>query len=76
MIATHSGAYHWDDCLAVYMLRVLPRYSNHKVVRTRIPDEIEQAEVVVDVGDAYNPARGRFDHHMLGSSFSKIHTSI
>lgn len=66
MIATHSGAYHWDDCLAVYMLRALPRYSNHKVVRTRIPDEIEQAEVVVDVGDAYNPARGRFDHHMLG----------
>jgi len=66
MIATHSGAYHWDDCLAVYMLKTLPRYADYRVVRTRLPQTIDEADVVLDVGDVYDPARQRFDHHMLG----------
>ncbi len=63
MIATHSGAFHADEALGVFMLRLLPEWSAVPLVRTRDPAVIAQAALVLDVGAVYDPATLRFDHH-------------
>ncbi|KAL5035467.1 hypothetical protein BDV3_005385 [Batrachochytrium dendrobatidis] len=62
-IATHSGSFHADESLAVYMLRLLPEYKDAKLVRTRDASVIESADIVVDVGGIYDPSKHRYDHH-------------
>ncbi|KAJ3278580.1 hypothetical protein HK104_002210 [Borealophlyctis nickersoniae] len=63
IIATHSGSFHADESLAVYMLKLLPEYSNAEIIRTRDAAVLETASIVVDVGGEYVPERNRFDHH-------------
>lgn len=62
LIATHNGAFHADDVLAVSLLRAFVD-GEAQVVRSRSPQDWERADVVVDVGGVYDPGRGRFDHH-------------
>eukprot|EP00397_Hematodinium_sp_SG-2012_P039159 GEMP01042715.1.p1 GENE.GEMP01042715.1~~GEMP01042715.1.p1 ORF type:complete len:337 (+),score=85.50 GEMP01042715.1:71-1081(+) len=62
-IATHHGAFHCDEIVAISMLKSLPEYQNLPVVRTRDPKVIERATIVVDVGSVYEPENWRFDHH-------------
>ncbi len=61
-IATHDGPFHADDVMAVALLRTFVDPAA-TVTRTRDPAAHARADVVVDVGGAYDPARGRFDHH-------------
>jgi uncharacterized UPF0160 family protein len=61
-VATHSGPFHADDVLACALLRVFVD-AEATVTRTREPEVIDQADVVVDVGGRYEPEAGRFDHH-------------
>lgn len=63
VIATHSGSFHVDEALGCGLLHLLPAYASSPVVRTRVPAEIDAADVVVDVGATYEPARMRYDHH-------------
>ena len=37
LVGTHSGHFHADEALAVYMLKLLPTYHNSQLVRTRDP---------------------------------------
>uniref|UniRef100_A0A8D0KZJ5 MYG1 exonuclease n=1 Tax=Strix occidentalis caurina TaxID=311401 RepID=A0A8D0KZJ5_STROC len=62
-IGTHDGTFHCDEVLACYLLRLLPRYRDAEVVRTRDPQRLAQCDVVVDVGGEYDPERHRYDHH-------------
>ncbi|KAI1773535.1 metal-dependent protein hydrolase [Hypoxylon cercidicola] len=62
-IGTHSGHFHADEALAVYMLRLLPTYAGSSLVRTRDPAVLDACHTVVDVGGEYDPARHRYDHH-------------
>eukprot|EP00640_Fibrocapsa_japonica_P001825 CAMPEP_0113937208 /NCGR_PEP_ID=MMETSP1339-20121228/3879_1 /TAXON_ID=94617 /ORGANISM="Fibrocapsa japonica" /LENGTH=444 /DNA_ID=CAMNT_0000939893 /DNA_START=228 /DNA_END=1562 /DNA_ORIENTATION=- /assembly_acc=CAM_ASM_000762 len=62
-IGTHSGTFHCDEALAVAMLKCLPQFAHHVVVRTRDPAQLSMCEVVVDVGGEYDPNTLRFDHH-------------
>ncbi|KAL3236656.1 Myg1p RNJ42_01750 [Nakaseomyces bracarensis] len=61
-ICTHSGPFHADESLAVYMLRLLPKYKDAKVVRSRNPEDWEASDIVVDVGAKYDGVKF-FDHH-------------
>lgn len=61
-ISTHSGSFHADESLAVYMLRLLPEYKDAKLVRSRNPDDWEQSDIVVDVSAKYDGIK-YFDHH-------------
>lgn len=61
IIATHSGSHHADDVFGVATLLMI--HSDTKVVRTRKPEVIAAADFAVDVGDVWDPARGRYDHH-------------
>jgi uncharacterized UPF0160 family protein len=62
VIATHDGPFHADDVMAVALLRTFVDPAA-ELVRTRDPARIAKADLVVDVGGVYDPARGRFDHH-------------
>lgn len=63
VIGTHSGHFHADEALAVYMLRLLPDYAHSSLVRTRDPEKLAPCHTVVDVGGVYDDAAKRYDHH-------------
>jgi urease accessory protein len=75
-IVTHSGSFHADESLAVYMLRLLPEYKDAEIIRTRDPSIIASGTIVVDVGAEYLPEALRFDHHQRGftETFSPQHS--
>lgn len=62
-ICTHSGSFHADESLAVYLLRLLPKFSNAQLVRSRNPTDWELSDIVVDVGGKYDGGNKWFDHH-------------
>ena len=62
-IGTHSGHFHADEALAIYILRMLPAYKSSQLVRTRDPARLATCHTVVDVGGEYDPATNRYDHH-------------
>lgn len=61
-VATHNGGFHADDVLAFALIRAFVD-QDAVVVRTRDPDRLDDADIVVDVGGIYDPLRRRFDHH-------------
>lgn len=66
-IATHNGAFHCDEVLACYMLKThVPQFIGSRIIRTRDPDLLATADIVVDVGAIYKPEEFRFDHHQRG----------
>jgi len=62
-IGTHDGTFHCDDVTACFMLKQLDRFKNHDIVRTRDPEKLARAEIVVDVGSELNIDALRLDHH-------------
>lgn len=60
-IATHNGHFHADEIMAVAAL--LLKYPGADIIRTRRMEEIESADIVVDVGHIHDPSIMRFDHH-------------
>jgi len=73
-IGTHSGTFHADEVLACYLLSQHPLFANHKVLRTRDEQLLDQCDIVVDVGSVYDPDKKRFDHHQ--STFQETFTSL
>lgn len=61
-IITHDGKFHADDVFAAAALLIFLK-GGAKVVRTRDCSKIARGDYVVDVGDEYDAARNRFDHH-------------
>ncbi|GAA6017580.1 hypothetical protein JCM10207_001213 [Rhodosporidiobolus poonsookiae] len=68
ILTTHSGSFHCDEALAIFLLRQLPQYAGAEVVRSREPEKWDEATVVVDVGGTYEPEKHRYDHHQRGFS--------
>ncbi|XP_053693612.1 MYG1 protein [Sabethes cyaneus] len=74
VIGTHDGIFHCDELLACFMLQQLPRYANAKIQRTRDAKQLEQCDIVVDVGAVFDPEKNRFDHHQ--ASFQETLNSL
>ncbi|GMM50887.1 Myg1 protein [Starmerella bacillaris] len=74
-IGTHSGHFHADEALAVWMLRKLPQFSKSTVIRSRNLEILDTCDIVVDVGARYEPPK-YFDHHQreFTETFDKNHT--
>ncbi|WVQ80700.1 hypothetical protein IAT38_002805 [Cryptococcus sp. DSM 104549] len=68
VIGTHSGTFHCDEALAVFMLHLTDEFKDADVVRTRDPAKLEPLDIVVDVGGVYSPSTNRYDHHQRGFS--------
>lgn len=47
------------------LLKLLPRFRKHSIVRTRDEEVLKAADVCVDVGLVYDPLLLRFDHHQM-----------
>ncbi|KAI6223658.1 hypothetical protein M3Y99_01440400 [Aphelenchoides fujianensis] len=62
-IGTHDGHFHCDEVFACWMLRTLPEFAAHRILRTRKAEVLEKCEIVVDVGAKFDPRTKRFDHH-------------
>jgi len=60
IIATYSDRFHADDVASVAMLLML--YPDALVIRTRDRDEMNNADICVDVGNRYDGVKW-FDHH-------------
>ncbi|KAK7478612.1 hypothetical protein BaRGS_00030144 [Batillaria attramentaria] len=73
-IGTHNGSFHCDEVLACFMLKQLPRYKDAEIVRTRDQKQLDQCDIVVDVGGVFNPETHRYDHHQR--TFSECMNSL
>ncbi len=62
-IGTHNGSYQADEVLAVVLLKILPQFQNHIILRSRKQDQLNRCQILVDVGMEYNIETMRFDHH-------------
>jgi uncharacterized UPF0160 family protein len=65
-IVTHSGRFHADETFGAAVLKLV--FPESAVVRTRDPEVIESADIVLDVGGVYDAERDRFDHHQAGGA--------
>ena len=66
-LVTHSGGFHADELLSsVVLTRLFPAA---RLVRSRAPEWITPGpdRIVYDVGGAYDPVAGIFDHHQRGA---------
>ena len=63
-VGTHDGDFHADDVFAFAAIKFLNNQLAH-IIRTRDPAKLVECDFVIDVGNEYNPERGRFDHHQL-----------
>lgn len=66
-LVTHSGGFHADELLSsVILTRLFPAA---RLIRSRAPEWIAPGSdrIVYDVGGAYDPAAGIFDHHQRGA---------
>lgn len=63
-IGTHSDMFHCDEALAIFLLKLLPRYKDAVIVRTRDPNVLKSCDILVDVGGEYDHSKQRYDHHM------------
>ncbi|MFT8244786.1 MYG1 family protein [Roseomonas sp. BN140053] len=68
-LATHSGTFHADDCLAYVVLTGALGLEDgtHELLRTRDRATLDAADIVWDVGGTADAARWRFDHHQPGA---------
>lgn len=64
--ATHSGSFHADEVFAIAVLGLV--HDDLDVVRTRDKEVLAAADLRVDVGHAFDPATGDFDHHQRGGA--------
>lgn len=69
-VVTHNGLFHADESFGVAFLNLLLG-SEMRVVRTRNPQEIEDAYVALDVGGVYDNDGLRYDHHQR--DFTEVH---
>ena len=68
-IVTHESTFHADDSLACFFLLHTEEFKGSNIIRTRDPELISKADVVVDVGQIYDHEKRRYDHHQ--SSFTE-----
>ena len=75
-IVTHNGLFHADEAFGTAFLSLLLGSEEVRVVRSRNPAQIEQADVALDVGGLYDNDGLRYDHHQ--KDFLDVHegTSI
>ena len=75
-IGTHSGSFHCDEALGCALLQLHPEWKGSTIVRSRDPAELDQCDIVIDVGAVYDHDARRYDHHqrsfdgVLGRGFN------
>lgn len=65
VVVTHDGDYHTDELWACAALRLWAEKHGKriKIIRSRDESVISKGDIVVDVGNVYDPSVMHFDHH-------------
>ena len=63
LAVTHDGSFHADEVFGFVVLNAALG-PTLRLRRSRDPAVIAAADIVFDVGGSYDPASGRYDHHM------------
>ena len=71
-ICTHNGQFHCDEALGCYLLKIL--HPRARILRSRDPKVYEKCDIVLDVGNVYDPKCNRYDHHQ--QSFTETMSSL
>lgn len=66
VIGTHDGSFHADEVMAIAIIAKLENQYTCEIIRSRNPDELAKADVLVDVGMVYDEEKELFDHHQKG----------
>lgn len=67
--------------MACYLLKQIDAYKDAEIIRTRDKAILDTLDIVVDVGDVYDPSNNRFDHHQqsftdtFGGNFNSVRLS-
>ncbi|WP_372881933.1 MYG1 family protein [Psychromonas sp.] len=66
-VVTHNGSFHADEVTAVALLQLygIIKKGQFEIIRTREMEQINQGDIVVDVGAIHNIETCRFDHHQI-----------
>jgi uncharacterized UPF0160 family protein len=69
-LITHGNGFHADDVTAYAILKeVLTKQGETwSLQRSRDPEIIATGDIVFDIGDIYDPATNRYDHHQRGKA--------
>ena len=64
-ILTHDGRFHADEVFAIAALQMFFRQTGEKikVVRSRDMEDINQFDIVLDIGHVYDHSQKKYDHH-------------
>ena len=67
-IQTHNGKFHTDDVAAIALLSSFYTHKNVnvKLLRSRNKESFKTSDILVDVGEEYDPSNHRYDHHQKG----------
>lgn len=78
LIATHDGQFHADEAFACALLRRTSKFASAEIIRSRKEEDWQRADIVVDVGMVYDPAKSLFDHHQpsFKEVFSPSHKTL
>lgn len=70
LVGTHDGRFHADEVMGVTFLKILYDLLGEKIqlFRSRDPDVLNKCDIVLDVGQVYDPSKRRFDHHQKSCS--------
>jgi uncharacterized UPF0160 family protein len=76
VLITHNGKFHTDDVLAYAILLKIFKLSGErfKLIRTRDESIIVKGDIVFDIGNIYDPAINRYDHHQKGHAGERENT--
>lgn len=67
-LGTHDGIFHADEIMGLALIKKLFEINGKSpsdllVLRTRNQEQLDECDIVIDVGGEYDPSRARFDHH-------------
>lgn len=80
-IGTHSGSFHCDEVMACCLLKKTFEFANATIIRTRDKSILNTLDILVDVGDEFDPTKYKYDHHQksfqetFGGRFTQIRLS-
>ncbi len=69
-LVTHGNGFHADDVTAYAILKevLTKRGESWTLTRSRDPEIIATGDIIFDIGDIYDPASNRYDHHQRGKA--------
>ena len=72
-IGTHNGIFHADEVFAVATVKKV--HPDVQILRSRDPEELKEADLLIDVGMVYDHAMGYYDHHQKGGAGGRWDTN-